>query len=145
MGLIDIFKPLSTILKPAPLINLSNIDNFSSENFWEYWEIKPGAAGWEASVLPLCYAAPSYHKTATTNNGFISGSGKTGNVCSGFGVDRRRQTVQRPLHLRPRRLLQEPDADATIATKIWSRCWLDRQFLNHLMRSSPSRPSLSMS
>ena len=41
-----------------PLINHSNIVNFSSEFFLETQGIKPGAAGWEASMLPLCYAAP---------------------------------------------------------------------------------------
>ena len=41
MGSINFFKSLSTFLLPAPLINLSNFNNFSSE----------------ASLLPLCYAA----------------------------------------------------------------------------------------
>ena len=31
MGLINIFQPLSTILEPAPLINLGNIDDFSGK------------------------------------------------------------------------------------------------------------------
>ena len=37
MGLINTFKPLSTFLKPAPLINLSSINNFSSEFVLECW------------------------------------------------------------------------------------------------------------
>ena len=45
MGFINIFKPLSTILLAAPLINLSNIDNFSTEKKLGTLGIKPGAAG----------------------------------------------------------------------------------------------------
>ena len=41
------------------MINLSNIDNFSSEKISGTLVIKPGAAGWEAKMLPLRYAAPS--------------------------------------------------------------------------------------
>ena len=40
-----------------PLIHLSNIDNYSSEKVPGMPGIKPGAAGREASMLPLCYAA----------------------------------------------------------------------------------------
>ena len=58
MGPINIFKPLSTFLEPVLLINLSNIDHFSSEKASEKLGIKPGVAGWEAIMLPLCYAAP---------------------------------------------------------------------------------------
>ena len=57
MGSIYIFKPLSTFLYPALLINLSNADNFSSEFVLETVGIEPWAAGWEASMLPLSYAA----------------------------------------------------------------------------------------
>ena len=53
MGSIDFFKPLFTILEPAPLINLSNIDNFSSEYVWECWETNPGLLG-EKQVCYLC-------------------------------------------------------------------------------------------
>ena len=45
MGLINIFKPLSTLLYPAPVINLCNSINFSSENISGMWGIKLGAAG----------------------------------------------------------------------------------------------------
>ena len=55
MGSINIFKPLSTFLLPAPLINLSKIDHFSFQIYFGMLGIKPGAAGWEAS---MCYAAP---------------------------------------------------------------------------------------
>ena len=58
MGSINIFKPLSTFLQPDPLINLINVDNFPSENIPEMLGIEPGAAGWEAIMPPLCYAAP---------------------------------------------------------------------------------------
>ena len=61
MGLINIFKPLSTFLLPAPLINLSNINNFSSEIILGMRGIKPWGAGWEASMLPQCNAAPHPH------------------------------------------------------------------------------------
>ena len=47
MGLINIFKPLSTFLQPTLLINLSNIDNFSSDKNWGIAGIEPWAAGWE--------------------------------------------------------------------------------------------------
>ena len=58
MVLVNIFKPLSTFLSPASLINLSNIDNnFASEIFLKL-EIEPGTAGGEASMLHLCYQAP---------------------------------------------------------------------------------------
>ena len=40
-----------------PLINLSNIDNFSSEFFLGTLGIKHRATEWEANMLPLCYAA----------------------------------------------------------------------------------------
>ena len=40
------------------LINLRNINNFSSEIVLETRGIEPGAAEWEPSLLPLCYAAP---------------------------------------------------------------------------------------
>ena len=53
MGSINISKPLSTFLKPAPLINLSNIKS----NFWECQE--SNLALWEARILPLSYAAPT--------------------------------------------------------------------------------------
>ena len=45
MGSINIFKPLSTFLKPELLINLSNIENFSSEFFWERCKSNPGLLG----------------------------------------------------------------------------------------------------
>ena len=61
LGLINIFKLPSTFLKPALLIKLSNIDNVSSEKISGVLGIKPRAAGWEASMLPLCYAAPPLH------------------------------------------------------------------------------------
>ena len=58
MAPINIFKPLSTFLSPAPMINLSDINNFSSEIFIGTVGIDPRVAGWEANMLPLCYAAP---------------------------------------------------------------------------------------
>ena len=45
MGLINIFKIISTFFKPAPLINLSNIDNFFSDKLLRRQGIKPRAAG----------------------------------------------------------------------------------------------------
>ena len=48
--------PLSSYQRPW--FNLCNINNFSSEKKLGRLRIKPGAAGWEASMLPLCYAAP---------------------------------------------------------------------------------------
>ena len=57
MGLINIFKPLTTNLQPEQLIELSNIDNFSSEKITGILGFEPGTAGWEARMLPLCYAA----------------------------------------------------------------------------------------
>ena len=54
MGSMIIFKPLYTFLKPAPFINLNNIDNFSSEIFLG---IEPRLVG-EKKVCHLCYAAP---------------------------------------------------------------------------------------
>ena len=45
MGTISMFKPLPTFLQAALLINLSNIENFSSDIFWGMLGIKPGAAG----------------------------------------------------------------------------------------------------
>ena len=57
MGSIHIFMTLSTFLKPEPLINLRNIDNYSSEFFGGTLGIELGAAGWVASMLPLSYAA----------------------------------------------------------------------------------------
>ena len=61
-GLINIFSSHSNFLQPAPLINLSDINIFSSEFFWIAKKIiiKPGAAGWKVSMLPLCYVAPLY-------------------------------------------------------------------------------------
>ena len=43
MGLINIFKPLSTLL--ARLIDLSNVNHFSSEKVSATLGIHPGAAG----------------------------------------------------------------------------------------------------
>ena len=40
------------------MINLSNIDNFFSVIFGGTIGIEPGAAGWEATMLPLCNVAP---------------------------------------------------------------------------------------
>ena len=57
MGLINNFKPKSPFPKPAQLINLSHIENFSSEKISGTLGIEPRAAGWEASLLPLCYTA----------------------------------------------------------------------------------------
>ena len=57
MGSIIIFKPLSTFLKPAPFINLSNIDSFTAEFFLEILGIEPWLVG-EKQVCYLCYAAP---------------------------------------------------------------------------------------
>ena len=59
MGSINIFMPLSTYLEPALLMNLSNMDDFSSEKHLGTLENEPWAAGWEAIMLPLCYVAPS--------------------------------------------------------------------------------------
>ena len=56
--LAGIFKPLSTFLWPAPFINRSNINNFFLWIFVVMLGIKLGAAGWEANILPLCYAVP---------------------------------------------------------------------------------------
>ena len=53
MGLINSIKPLSTFLETAPLINLSNIDNFFLWNFLHMLGIKHRAAGRDASMLPL--------------------------------------------------------------------------------------------
>ena len=50
------FKPLSTFIQPAPLINHSNINNFSSEKFSGMLGFQPWVAEWEASMLPLCFA-----------------------------------------------------------------------------------------
>ena len=41
MDSIKIIKPLSTFLKPVPLIDLSNMDHFSSER----WESNQGKLG----------------------------------------------------------------------------------------------------
>ena len=41
-------------------INLGNIKNFYRKNFLEMPRIEPGLAGWEAQMLPLCYADPLY-------------------------------------------------------------------------------------
>ena len=49
MGLNNIFKPLSTFLLAAPFMNLSKIDNFSSEQIL-------GMLGPEANML-LCRCA----------------------------------------------------------------------------------------
>ena len=54
MGSIKIFKPLSTFLVPALLINL----HCSSDKFLGMLRFEPGAARREAIMLPLCYAAP---------------------------------------------------------------------------------------
>ena len=52
MGSINIFKPLSTFFYPAPLINLSNIDNlFSEKNSWMLAG-EPGEA--ESVSIVLC-------------------------------------------------------------------------------------------
>ena len=52
MGLIKIFKPLSTFLYATPLINLCNSFNFSSENISRMWGIELGAAGSKCAMLP---------------------------------------------------------------------------------------------
>ena len=50
MGSINIFKPQSTFRKTGPLINLSNIDGFSSEKNWECWDSQiPSQASWVRS------------------------------------------------------------------------------------------------
>ena len=51
MGLIDIIKPLSTVL--------CYVINQSTEKFLGTTGIEPWAAGWEASMIPPCYAAPT--------------------------------------------------------------------------------------
>ena len=57
MGSINIFKPLSTSFEPAQLINHSNINNFSSEIFWECKDSNPGLLG-EKQVCYLCAMEP---------------------------------------------------------------------------------------
>ena len=52
MGWIDIFKPLSTFL--LPVLNLSNIDNFSSETFLGGWERSKYATSVLSSSPTLC-------------------------------------------------------------------------------------------
>ena len=54
MGLIDIIKPLSTVLNSA--VNKSR--NIKKNNSWKYRESNLGAAGSEESMLPLSDAAP---------------------------------------------------------------------------------------
>ena len=70
MGLINIFKPLSTFIKPAASIKIGNIDNYSSEFFLRVLGIKPGATGKEASMLPLRCAAhsPRYKLISLNSN-----------------------------------------------------------------------------
>ena len=51
MGLINIYSH-------RPLSSKQRYNNFSSEYFLGMLWKEPGAAGWEASMLPLCYAAP---------------------------------------------------------------------------------------
>ena len=66
MGSINIFKPLSTtFLKPAPLINLNNIDNFPS---WECWETNLGLLG----EKQVCYAfrVKTFESKINTTSGF---------------------------------------------------------------------------
>ena len=54
MGLIDITKPLSTVISSTR----KKISPTSREKFLGTPRTKPKAAEWEASLLPLCYAAP---------------------------------------------------------------------------------------
>ena len=80
MGSINIFKPLSSYLQPAWSINFSNIEI----NFLGMPIIEPRAAGWEARMQPLCYAAPQAlvsltglmwsSRVATSNPGHRSAS-----------------------------------------------------------------------
>ena len=54
-----------------PWINISNIER----KFLGTPRIKPGAAGWEASILPLCYAAPLLRVFCSHCRGGLEGQG----------------------------------------------------------------------
>ena len=56
MGLIDIIKPLSTVLTSA--VNKSQ--QYLVKKVSGMPRIEPEAAGREASMQPLCYAAPLF-------------------------------------------------------------------------------------
>ena len=58
MGLISIFKPLSTFILAVPLINLSNIDNFFQLHFLGTLEIKRLAAGSGSKYVNHCAVRP---------------------------------------------------------------------------------------
>ena len=51
MGSIDIIKSLSTAV-------IDKSQQHQEKKSWERRRIEPGAAGREASILPLCYAVP---------------------------------------------------------------------------------------
>ena len=57
MGSANIFKPLSAFLQAAPLMNLSNIDNFLSEIIFGKAGNRIRGLGLEASFLTIvhCY------------------------------------------------------------------------------------------
>ena len=58
MGSINIFKPLSTFLKAALLINLSNSNKFFLQKISGYWELHLGQLGLEASMLTIVLCCP---------------------------------------------------------------------------------------
>ena len=61
MGWVNIFKPLSTFLSSAPLINLCKVDNYFLWNFLLVQGIEPRAAGFRSKYANLCFATP-HHK-----------------------------------------------------------------------------------
>ena len=68
MGSIDIIKPLSAVLSSA--VNKSQ--QLQDKNSWEHLDLTR-AAGWEAGMLPLCYAVPPPEKKFVTCLGGIEG------------------------------------------------------------------------
>ena len=61
MGLNNIFKPLSTVLSSA-INNLINF-NISTEKKLGALRFKPGAAGWDASMLSIVICDPPIIET----------------------------------------------------------------------------------
>ena len=59
MGLIKIFKPLSTFLQAMPLINLSNMDDFDFwKKLWDCWESNSEQLGLEANMPTIVKLPP---------------------------------------------------------------------------------------
>ena len=123
MGLINNFKQVSTFLSPAPSINLTKVNNFSSDFFCECWNSNPGQLDPEASMLTIvlcCPPPPQYVIVCATDMTTASRSAAfwtlpTGPRCSRFCA--RREVWRRPCCWTSWRPWRSPSTRSRTATR----------------------------